>query len=162
MEKHNQTVTDNLERIERPAEKKNKQIVGNTGMYYACYLLSKKGWNAMPTARNAKGIDIVAYSENKRFVGIQVKTISKLINVSLGSDTEFIFDYLFVVVLSHTGGKKRNNEKDEKSFPVVYVLSKDDVKGIMKHYGKNWFLRMDLFTKEKFGYKNNLHKIDMK
>jgi len=38
------------------------QIVGNIGMYYACYQLSKLGWNVMPTARNAKGIDIIAYS----------------------------------------------------------------------------------------------------
>ena len=28
-------------------------------MYYACYHLSKLGWNVMPTARNAKGIDII-------------------------------------------------------------------------------------------------------
>jgi len=30
----------------------SKQIVGNTGLYYVCYELSKRGWNVMPTARN--------------------------------------------------------------------------------------------------------------
>ena len=58
--------------------KTETQIVGNTGMYYGCYRLSEKGWNVMPTARNARGVDIIAYKlDEKRYVGIQVKTLSK-------------------------------------------------------------------------------------
>ena len=38
-----------------------QQIVGNIGLYYVSYRLSQLGWNVMPTARNAKGIDLVAY-----------------------------------------------------------------------------------------------------
>lgn len=34
------------------------QITGNIGLFYACYELSRKGWNVMPTSRNARGIDI--------------------------------------------------------------------------------------------------------
>ena len=37
------------------------QVVGNIGMYYAAYRLSLMGWNVMPTSRNAKGIDLLAY-----------------------------------------------------------------------------------------------------
>jgi hypothetical protein len=45
------------------------QITGNVGLYLTCYKLSKLGWNAMPTARNARGIDIVAYDRTaSRFV----------------------------------------------------------------------------------------------
>lgn len=40
----------------------DNQIVGNAGLYYVCYRLSLLGWNVMPTARNARGIDVVAYS----------------------------------------------------------------------------------------------------
>ena len=39
------------------------QVTGNIGMYYACYKLSCMGWNVMPTARNARGIDIIAYNK---------------------------------------------------------------------------------------------------
>lgn len=41
-------------------EKLSPQIVGNVGMYYVCFKLSELGLNVMPTARNARGIDIVA------------------------------------------------------------------------------------------------------
>ncbi len=29
------------------------QVVGNVGLFYVCYKLSRLGWNVMPTARNA-------------------------------------------------------------------------------------------------------------
>ena len=37
------------------------QVVGNGGLYFAAYRLSKMGWNVMPTSRNARGVDILAY-----------------------------------------------------------------------------------------------------
>ncbi|MGE0013944.1 MAG: hypothetical protein AB7S62_17135 [Azoarcus sp.] len=53
------------------------QLTGNVGLY-CCYRLSLMGWNVMPTARNARGVDIIAYSRDaSRFVGVQVKALSK-------------------------------------------------------------------------------------
>ena len=50
--------------------------MGNTGMFYACYCLSRLGWNVMPTTRNARGIDIVAYSpDGRHFLALQVKAL---------------------------------------------------------------------------------------
>lgn len=49
--------------MRREGQKINQQIVGNKGLYYCYYQLSLLGWNVMPTARNARGIDIVAYWE---------------------------------------------------------------------------------------------------
>lgn len=46
--------------------KLDSQITGNTGLYYTCYKLSRMGWNVMPTARNARGIDSVAYNRESR------------------------------------------------------------------------------------------------
>ena len=61
------------------------QVTGNIGMYYACYQLSRRGWNVMPTSRNAKGIDIIAYDKSgTEFIGIQVKTLTKKSPVPLG------------------------------------------------------------------------------
>ena len=38
------------------------QVVGNVGMYFAAYRLSLMGWNVMPTSRNARAIDLLAYN----------------------------------------------------------------------------------------------------
>ena len=69
----------------------NPQIVGNVGLYYACYNLSLHGWNVMPTARNARGIDVVAYNgDASKFLGIQVKSLSKRSAVPVGTSMDKI------------------------------------------------------------------------
>src|SRR5690242_12506806 len=40
----------------------NPQLTGNASLYYCCYRLSLLEWNVMPTARNALGVDVIAYS----------------------------------------------------------------------------------------------------
>src|SRR5258706_215596 len=55
----------------------NRQVVGNIGMYFAAYQLSLRGWNVMPTSRNARGIDLLAYdSDADHYLGIQIKALS--------------------------------------------------------------------------------------
>ena len=55
-------------------------------MYYVCYQLSRRGLNAMPTARNARGVDVIAYDRGAtRMIALQVKTLSKRDPVPLGS-----------------------------------------------------------------------------
>ena len=44
------------------------QITGNAGLYYVCYELTKRGWNVLPTSRNAKGVDIVIYKIGRAHV----------------------------------------------------------------------------------------------
>jgi hypothetical protein len=43
-----------------PNQRLDQQVTGNTGLYYCCYRLSLLGWNVMPTARNARGVDILS------------------------------------------------------------------------------------------------------
>ena len=75
------------------------QITGNAGLYYCCYRLSLLGWNVMPTARNARGVDIVAYTKDaKRFLGIQVKALSKRDPVPLGTSLDKIMGDFWIVV----------------------------------------------------------------
>ena len=63
----------------------SNHVTGNVGMYYAAYRLSQMGWNVMPTARNARGIDLLAYDATAgRYLGIQIKTLSKHGAVPLG------------------------------------------------------------------------------
>jgi hypothetical protein len=64
----------------------SNQVVGNVGLYYVCYRLSRHGWNVMPTARNARGVDVVIYSQDAlRTHTVQVKTLSKASPVPLGA-----------------------------------------------------------------------------
>lgn len=79
--------------------KLENQITGNIGLYYVCYKLSCMGWNVMPTARNARGVDIVAYNQSgSRFVGIQVKSLSKRNPVPLGKSLEKVMGDFWVIV----------------------------------------------------------------
>jgi len=88
-------------------------------MYYACYMLSRMGWNVMPTARNARGIDIIAYNKTgTEFIGVQVKTLTKRNPVPLGTSLEKIMgDYWLII----------NNVSAE---PVSFVLKPEEVKNL--------------------------------
>ena len=77
---------------------KNNQVVGNIGLFYVCYRLSRNGWNVMPTARNARGIDILIYSEDaKRTSALQVKSLSRRSPVPLGTKLENLFGDFFII-----------------------------------------------------------------
>ncbi|HOL96613.1 MAG TPA: hypothetical protein PLH79_19900, partial [bacterium] len=79
--------------------KLDAQIVGNAGLYFTCYHLSLLGWNVMPTARNARGIDVVAYSrDGKQFLGIQVKSLSKRAPVPLGKSLDNLMADFWIII----------------------------------------------------------------
>jgi len=95
----------------------NAQIVGNVGLYFACYELSKRGWNVMPTARNAKGIDIIAYNLTAtRYIGVQVKALSKKSPVPLGNSLEKIMGDYWVIINNLSGT------------PETFILKPEEVK----------------------------------
>jgi len=84
-----------LEKNMSPAEteerkpRRGTQVVGNVGMFYAAYRLSQMGWNVMPTSRNARGIDLLAYDERAdRKLGIQIKALTKRDPVPLGKSVD--------------------------------------------------------------------------
>jgi hypothetical protein len=45
---------------------KSSQVTGNVGLYYVCYQLAKRGWNVMPTSRNARSVDVIIYNHDAR------------------------------------------------------------------------------------------------
>ncbi len=98
-------------------KKKSSQVTGNAGLYWTCYHLSRMGWNAMPTARNARGVDIIAYnSDCSKMISIQVKTLSKKDPVPLGKSLDNIMGDFWVIV---------NNVVSE---PQTYIIRPEDVK----------------------------------
>ena len=93
---------------------KDSQITGNIGLYWACYHLSRMGWNAMSTARNARGVDIIAYNRDcSRMISIQVKTLSK--RDPVGNSLDKIMGDFWVIV---------NRVSSE---PQTYVLLPSEV-----------------------------------
>ena len=53
----------------------------------------------MPTSRNARGIDIIAYDRDaSNFIGVQVKTLSKRNPVPLGNSLDKIMGDFWVIV----------------------------------------------------------------
>lgn len=53
----------------------------------------------MPTARNARGVDVIAYDEDaKRFIAVQVKTLSKRNPVPLGTSLEKVMGDYWIII----------------------------------------------------------------
>jgi hypothetical protein len=94
----------------------SNQLVGNTGLFYVCYELSKKGWNCLPTSRNAKGVDLVIYSQDaQKMHTIQIKTLSRKNPVPFGQSPNLMANFLIVCVLNET--------------PEIYILTKEEFQG---------------------------------
>lgn len=98
--------------------KADNQVTGNIGLYYVCYQLSRLGWNVLPTARNAKGVDAMAYNSDASVkVTVQVKALTGRSAVALGPDLDhLIADYLVVC----------RRVRDDA--PEVFILTRSESK----------------------------------
>lgn len=123
--------------------KLDTQVVGNAGLHFTCYQLSLLGWNAMPTSRNARGIDVVAYSrDGRRYIGLQVKALTKRDAVILGKSVQNLMGHFWVIV---------NNVVTAD--PGVFILTPDEVKELATRGGKNeelYWLRVSAYDKDEF------------
>ncbi|BBM87115.1 hypothetical protein [Candidatus Uabimicrobium amorphum] len=124
-------------------EEKNLQVTSNVGLYYVCYKLSLQGWNAMPTARNAKGVDIIAYnSDCSKMISIQVKTLSKRNAVPLGRDLGKVMGNYWIIV----------NEIDKE--PKTFVLIPEEVKKLAEKREKegqvSYWLQVKSYSNEEY------------
>ena len=98
---------------------KDQQVTGNIGLYYACFQLSRMGWNAMPTSRNARGVDIIAYnSDYSRMISIQVKTLTQKNPVPLGTSLDRVMGDFWIIV----------NEVAKE--PKSYIMLPQEVKDL--------------------------------
>ena len=102
------------------------QITGNTGLYFTCYQLSLLGWNVMPTARNARGVDIVAYNQDaSRMLAIQVKALSKRNPVPLGASLDKVMGDFWVIV-----------NKVSSAEPSEFLITSPEVKELARRNEK--------------------------
>lgn len=114
--------------------KRSNQITGNVGMYFACYHLSRLGLNVLPTWRNAKGADIVAYTPDQtRFITFQVKTMTKRSNIDLGKSLDNICSDWWIVV---------SNAYDT---PDAYILTPTELKQTVRIYDESHWAQGKMF-----------------
>jgi hypothetical protein len=118
---------------------------------FVAYRLSQKGWNVMPTSRNARGIDLLAYDAPAgRYLGIQVKALSELWAVSLGQSIDHLMGDWWIIV-----AKAATN-------PECFIMTTDEVRR-SAHHNKNkngqisyWLEKNDYNTDE---YCEGWHRI---
>ncbi|MBA7493141.1 hypothetical protein ES702_03696 [subsurface metagenome] len=127
--------------------KPSRQLVGNMGLYYVCYKLSKRGWNVLPTSRNARGVDVVIYSQDAiRTHTIQIKALSKRDPVPLGSNIQnLIAEYLIIcrgvsddkpeVFLAKISGIKSRIHDRRKGDKLSYWLEPKDYEDLKDNWG---------------------------
>ena len=127
--------------MKHETRKLNKQTIGNIGLYYSCYELSKRGWNVLPTSRNAKGIDILIYNQDgTKTHSIQVKALSKRNPVPFGKNPYIIADYYIIC-------RKVLEDK-----PEVYIATKRQINKNMSTSSKDGEISYWLETKDYEGF----------
>jgi hypothetical protein len=123
--------------------KLDAQVVGNAGLYYVAYRLSLLGWNAMPTSRNARGIDVIAYSrDGTRYAGLQVKTLSKRSSVLLGKSVDGLMGDFWIIVNNVTAPE-----------PRAFVMLPGEVQRLATQGGKDGrthWLRVSAYDSDEF------------
>lgn len=120
------------------------QLTGNAGLYYTCYHLSLRGWNVMPTARNARGVDIIAYSQDAtRKFAIQVKALTKRNPVPIGTSLEKVMGDYWVIV-----------NKISSPSPTAFVMRPSEVKELAHPAGKeghlSFWLQPSCYDQDRF------------
>ena len=94
------------------------QITGNAGLYRVAWELSRRGWNVMPTIRNARGADLYAANRDEdQVISIQSKALSKRSDVPLGASLDNLRSQWWIITL--------NASTDN---PSCYILTLDEVK----------------------------------
>lgn len=108
----------------------------------------------MPTARNARGIDIIAYNKGgTKYIGIQVKTLSKRNPVPLGNSLDKVMGDYWVIV---------NDVAKKPKEPNAFILLPNEVKELA-HRGEkegrvSYWLQPNAYDNELF--KEAWHRID--
>jgi hypothetical protein len=94
------------------------QIVGNAGLYFVSWHLSRRGWHVMPTVRNARGSDlIVTNSDETKYFGVQSKALSKRNPVPLGHDLAGLRSDWWIITIN------ANSEH-----PTCFIMTRDEVR----------------------------------
>lgn len=97
---------------------KSTQVTGNAASHSAAWQLSRRGWNVMLTARNAKGSDLFCANDNETvFFGVQSKGLTKRDPVGLGTNLANLRSEWWIITI---------NAKTDA--PVCFIMTLQEVK----------------------------------
>lgn len=92
-------------------------------MHYVAWQLSKRGWNVMPTTRNAKGSDLYCANDAETVIfGVQSKGLSKRGPVGLGSNLGNLRSDWWIITI---------NAKSDN--PICFILRRQEVVDLCFH-----------------------------
>ena len=122
------------------------QMTGNAGLFHIAWELTRRGWNVMPTVRNARGADLYAapLDDEDKVIPIQSKALSKRVDVPLGSNLDTLRSRWWIITVGA-------NDDD----PVCYVMTLDEVKALAVSNTNNegrvsWWLSRKNYDKPEF------------
>lgn len=118
------------------------QVSGNSGLNYAAWQLSRRGWHVMPTIRNARGSDlIVTDADETVFFGVQSKALGKRSAVPLGRDIDALRSDWWIVTIH------ANTEN-----PICFILRLDEVRAHASQdkNGGAWWLEPRAYNRVEF------------
>lgn len=102
---------------------KTSQATGNAAMHYVAWQLSKRGWNVMPTTRNAKGSDLYCANDAETVIfGVQSKGLSKRGPVGLGTNLGNLRSDWWIITI---------NAKSDT--PTCFILRRQEVVDLCFH-----------------------------
>ena len=97
--------------------KPRHQLTSNSGLNYAGWQLSRRGWHVMHTVRNARGSDlIVTDADETVFFGVQSKALSKRNAVPLGLNLQNLRSKWWIITILVNSDN-----------PVSYILRLEEV-----------------------------------
>jgi hypothetical protein len=100
----------------------------------------------MPTARNAKGIDVVIYSHDaQRKYTIQIKSLSGLTNVPLGNNLNKLFGDFFIICRNLAGEKPECFILDPEKVKMLAFKGRTTFKS-----GRNFWLQTKNYVSDEF------------
>lgn len=121
------------------------QLTGNSGLFYIAWQLSRRGWHAIPTVRNARGSDLYAANDDEsRVLTIQSKALSKKSDVPLGGSLDSLRSEWWIITLGA-------NDPE----PVCSIMTLTEVKAaaVMNTNGSgivSWWLPSKVYMQPQF------------
>lgn|GEM_PF-1415779 len=95
-------------------------MVGNAGLNFAAWQLSRRGWHVLPTIRNARGSDLyVTNGDETVFFGLQSKALSRRSAVPLGKDGDALRSDWWVITINACTNS-----------PTCFIIRKEEVKAL--------------------------------
>lgn len=118
------------------------QVTGNSGLNYAAWQLSRRGWHVMPTIRNARGSDlIVTDADETVFFGVQSKALSKRQAVPLGKGIDELRSEWWVITIN------ANSDR-----PACFILRNAEVRALASQdrNGGAYWLEPSAYDRDEF------------